>query len=243
MPSPEKQIPDRTMFQPMRFVNMPNGKQNGFATFHITQSEAHEQYEFSKNSIPNDFFLETCNPPANGCSDKHYPDEYPDNYTYLQLISDPKEREAKTKPKLLPVELIELLKSYISTQPGRSNPSDNSVQEHRLCEYEKFTESIQKSNNEYLKTILNADPEYQNMAIMPAFLNVFSKQIVLLINLLMSYSLEETPSIINKIVKGMYALIDQIDVNYAGNQYKTHKQHPEEPYQERKNLNLNISKL
>ena len=28
------------------------------------------------------------------------------------------------------------------------------------------------------------------MAIMPAFLNVFSKQIVLLINLLMSYSLE-----------------------------------------------------
>lgn len=238
MPSPEKQIPDRTMFQPMRFVNMPNGKQNGFATFHITQSEAHEQYEFSKNSIPNDFFLETCNPPANGCSDKHYPDEYPDNYTYLQLISDPKEREAKTKPKLLPVELIELLKSYISTQPGRSNPSDNSVQEHRLCEYEKFTESIQKSNNEYLKTILNADPEYQNMAIMPAFLNVFSKQIVLLINLLMSYSLEETPSIINKIVKGMYALIDQIDVNYAGNQYKTHKQHPEEPYQERKNLNL-----
>lgn len=127
MPSPKKRIPDRTMFQPMRFVNMPSGKQNGFAIFHITQSEAYERYEFSKRiekDILQDFFLETCNPSDNNYSGGYYPDEYPDNYTYLQLIPVPKERAAKTKPKSLPVELIELLKSYISTQPDRSKPSD-----------------------------------------------------------------------------------------------------------------------
>ena len=220
---------------------MPNKKNTGFSTFHITQGEAYEQYSFPKNAetskLLKDFFLETYSALDSDCFDMNLLDEYPDNYVYLRPIPNNIKR-AKTKAKLLPLELVDLLKAYRCIQPDRSNPSDESIRNHRLSEFGDFAKSIQGSDNKYLKTILNADPVYQNIAILPAFLDVFSKQIVQLIDLLMGYSLEMTPYVINRIVKGMYALIDQIDVNYAGNQYRTQKLHPENPFEERKKINI-----
>lgn len=121
---------------------------------------------------------------------------------------------------------------------SKKNSSQESKWQAKLHEFENFTESIQKIHNLYLLQTLQADPQYQNIAILSAFIDVFSQQIALLINLLMSYSLEKTPFAVDIIVKNMYALIDRLDINFAGSQYETKQKHPKDPYKSRKKLDV-----
>lgn len=217
----------------------------GFSPFHMVQNEiftAKDDKSVSRGGkheeLLKDFYLGLFSPKG---PDKIYPDKYPDNYVYLQLdssISTQGRKYSQGHAKLIPTELFDLVQAYIESQPKSTNASEQTLQEAQLSEFRKFTNKIENSGNPYLKTILNADPEYQNIKIIPAFIKIFSTQLGSLLDYLMSCSLERTADIICEIVSGMYVLLDKIDVDFAGSQYETRGKHLENPYEERKKLDL-----
>lgn len=217
----------------------------GFSPFHMVQNEiftAKDDKSVSRGEkhedLLKDFYLGLFSPKG---PDKIYPDKYPDNYVYLQLdssISTQGRKHSQGHAKLIPTELFELVQAYIESQPTSIKPAKKTLQKTQLSEFREFTNKIENSGNPYLKTILNADPEYQNIKIIPAFIKIFSTQLGSLLDYLMSCSLERTADIICEIVSGMYVLLDKIDVDFAGSQYETRGKHLENPYEERKKLDL-----
>lgn len=229
-------------------------RHKSFSPFHMTQNQLFSRGEIAVNDNTNEliseFLLELYNPLTDS-PEQYNAEVHPDETTYLRLIPDedlqqPDElstptgakRKKRTKAKLLPTEIVELLEAYVHSQDFQKNSSQESKWQAKLHEFENFTESIQKIHNLYLMQTLQADPQYQNIAILSAFIDVFSQQIALLINLLMSYSLEKTPFAVDIIVKNMYALIDRLDINFAGSQYETKQKHPKDPYKSRKKLDV-----